>query len=152
MINHQEKDSKRENSTNSPDYKILTVVLPVALARGGGKTRWVGVGWLTRSLYLNKAQVAAEHKTTARKTERAIIAIMPFLSPPLCCCLFCMSTPMGFIVRPLFPSLEYGPSSIMFMLEGGKGGDGGKPIYRGPHKISRVMKRIQEFENLYIPG
>lgn len=75
------------------------------------------------------AHAEAVHKTIARKTETAIMAIMPLLSPPLCC-LFCMSTPRGFMVLPLFPSVEYGPPSIIVMLEeGGKGGEGGKPIY-----------------------
>lgn len=122
------------------------LILPGALVREGGKTRGVDVGWPTWSLHLSSAKTAAEHKTTARKAERAMIAMTPLLSPPLCC-LFCMSTPIGFIVLPLLPSLEYGPPSIMLMLEGGNGGDGGKPIYiyRGPHKIS-IQKKSHERE------
>ena len=128
MIN-QDSVSYREKCTSLLDYKTLPFVLPGALVRGG-KIRGVEGVWLTWSLYLNDAKAAAKHKATTRKTERAMTAIMPLLSPPLCC-LFDMSTPRGFIVLPLLPPPEYGPPSIMEMLEGGKGGDGGKPILRG---------------------
>lgn len=87
-------------------------------------------------------QAAAAHKTTAKETETAIVEIMPLLSPTFCC-LFSMSTPMGFIVLPLLPSVEYGPPLNMLRLEGGKGGEGGKPIYIElvPHKISHVKRQ-----------
>ena len=125
------------------------------MVRDGGKTRGVDVGWDsgTWSLNLINAKTAAEHKTIARKDERAIIAIMPLLSP-LLCCLFCMSTPRGFIVLPLLPLFVYGPPSIMLTLDGGNGGDGGKPAYvEDPiHFLSeKVMKRVQRsWELTYI--
>lgn len=57
-----------------------------------------------------------------------------------------MSTPRGFIVLPLLPLFEYGPPSIMSTLEGGNGGDGGKPAYlEDPINFlsEKVMKRVQ---------
>ena len=102
---------------------------------------------------MTKETAAAAHKTTARKTETAIMVIMPLLSPPLCC-LFCMSTPRGFIVPPLLPPMEYGPPSIMVMVEGGKGGEGGKPIYiGGSHKTSYQKshrKEVRQKTEIYI--
>ena len=64
-----------------------------------------------------------------------------------------MSTPRGFMVLLLLPPPEYGPPSTIVMLEGGKGGDGGKPILKGPHKfLTRKVKRVPDIQNLYIPG
>lgn len=39
-----------------------------------------------------------------------------------------MSTPRGFIAPPLLPTVEYGSPSMKGMLEGGKGGERGKPV------------------------
>lgn len=74
----------------------------------------------------SKSHAIPKHKRRAVKDDSTITAIMLLLSPPFF--LLGTSTPNGFNVCPLLSRPPYGPLSIVAMLEGAEGGEGGRPV------------------------
>lgn len=61
------------------------------------------------------------------KDDRAITAIVLLPSPPFF--LLGTSTPKGFIALPWLSFPMYGPSSVVEMVDGAEGGEGGRPVH-----------------------